>query len=78
MINYSQSTVFSDLMFYVAVIGACLGLSLGDTRVATRACRTICNRDQNEIKGSTCHFVLKLTIKERFKAAIKQLTKEEG
>ena len=43
-----------------------------------RACRTICNRDQNEIKGSTRHFVLNQAIKERFKETIKRLTKEEG
>ena len=43
-----------------------------------RACRTICDWDQNEIKGSTRHFVLNQAIKERFKETIKRLTKEEG
>ena len=43
-----------------------------------RACRTICDWDQNEIKGSTCNFVLNQAIKECFKEAIKRLVKEEG
>ena len=41
-----------------------------------RACRTICNRDQNEIKGSTSHFTLNQAIKEHFKEMIKRLLEE--
>ena len=36
-----------------------------------RARRTICDRDQNEIKRSTSEFVLNQAIKERSKEAIK-------
>ena len=47
-------------------------------QISLQACRTICNWDQNEIKGSTHHFVLHQAIKERFKEATKRFTKEEG
>ena len=35
-----------------------------------RVCRIICDRDQNEIKGSTRNFVLNQVIRGRFKEAI--------
>ena len=41
-----------------------------------RARGTICNGDQNEIKGSTCQFVLDQAIKKHFKEAIKWLIEE--
>ena len=41
-----------------------------------RACRTICDWDQNEIKKLTGKFVLNQMIKKRFKEAIKQLIEE--
>ena len=39
-----------------------------------RACRNICNLDQNKIKGSRCHFVLNQAIKDHFKEDIKWIT----
>ena len=37
-----------------------------------KACRTICNQDQNEIKGSRCYFALNKTIKGCSEEAIKK------
>ena len=40
------------------------------------ACRTICDQDQNKIKGSTHHFVLNQVIKRCFKEVIKRLIEQ--
>ena len=55
------------------------GVGLDIDRCITRgshshkASGTICNWDQNKIKGSRCYLVLNQTIKECFKEAIKKL-----
>ena len=78
-IGYENSVKIFSWSFHISswgfhILWKCV---LSRDRHSHKACRTICNRDQNEIKQSTCHFVLNQAIKGRFKEAIKQFTEEK-